>query len=580
MIKKFTTLCLLAFALFMNEVTMAQTSFQWAKGWGDGYDDYTVGVATDASGNVYTLGVFYGTIDLDPGPATFTIATKGANDIFITKLDPAGNLLWAKRLGGGGNDDATDITVDAAGNVYTTGYFIYTADFDPGTGVSNLTAVNNDVFISKLDANGNFVWARNLGGGGSETGMGIHVDASGNVYTTGTFGYAADFDPSPTTTYTLAAPSSNTIFISKLDINGNFVWAKAIGGAGGANLGEDITTDAAGNVYTTGQYTKADFDPDATATFSMTCVTGYNSDIFVSKLDPNGNFVWAVSMGDYNFDYGRSIACNAAGEVYVAGDFSNIVDFDPSATGTYTINGGSSSDAFVLKLTQAGDLIWVKNIGGILSKAIAMGLKLDANENVYTTGSFYGTTDFDPNAGTVNFVSSGSSYNDVFVSMLDANGNYNGAAVFGSSGANDYGTSIDVDGSGNIIVGGNFNDTCDFDPAVSTYTLLATSPNWSDAFVMKMGSIATGIQNKAIQNAVVSAYPNPFSNNITFKLTGTDMKQFDIVLYDVLGKEVKREEKITEQTATMDVSELNAGIYFYKLIQNGKAITTGKLIAE
>ena len=122
--------------------------------------------------------------------------TSSAGITFITKSDASGNLIWAKNLGG--SNASTSIAVDVLRNVYITGSFRGTADFDPGPGTYNLTSAGDeDIFVTKLDASGNFVWAKKMGGASDDDGNSIAVDASGNVYTTGYFQGTADFDPGP-----------------------------------------------------------------------------------------------------------------------------------------------------------------------------------------------------------------------------------------------------------------------------------------------------------------------------------------------------------------------------------------------
>ncbi|MEO5570138.1 MAG: SBBP repeat-containing protein, partial [Bacteroidia bacterium] len=106
------------------------------------------------------------------------------------------NMVWAREGMGTGVDQGNAVTVDAAGNVYTTGYFESTCDFDPGAGIVNLNSVGNmDVFIMKSDASGNLLWAKSVGGTGDDEGKTIAVDASGNVYIGGSFSGTADLDP-------------------------------------------------------------------------------------------------------------------------------------------------------------------------------------------------------------------------------------------------------------------------------------------------------------------------------------------------------------------------------------------------
>jgi hypothetical protein len=144
-------------------------------------------------GDVYTTGIFQDTIDFNPGTGVANLSAVGEEDVFILKLDANGNFLWAKSFGGIEMDQGYSIAIDAEGNVYTTGYFIDTVDFDPGTGVTNLSAVGGkDIFILKLDPNGNFVWAKSFGG---IEGIGIAIDGMGNVITTGYFSDTVDFDP-------------------------------------------------------------------------------------------------------------------------------------------------------------------------------------------------------------------------------------------------------------------------------------------------------------------------------------------------------------------------------------------------
>jgi len=171
-------------------------SYAWAESFGDSNNDYSYGIATDASGNVYITGIFSSTVDFDPNAGTENLTSNGGNDVFILKLDASGNYVWAKNIGGTGGEGVGDITLDASGNIYIAGEFSGTVDFDPNAGTENLTSNSgSDVFILKLDTDGNYIWAKNFegtsGGGISD----IAVDASGNVYTTGYFFSTVDSDP-------------------------------------------------------------------------------------------------------------------------------------------------------------------------------------------------------------------------------------------------------------------------------------------------------------------------------------------------------------------------------------------------
>ena len=360
-------------------------------------------IAVDGNGNVYSTGFFVGTVDFDPGAGTFNLTSAGGYDIFVSKLDASGNFLWAKQMGGA----SRSIVVDESGNVYTTGSFQNTADFDPGTGTFNLTSAGyNDIFVSKLDSSGNFLWAKQMGGTFTDQGNSITVDGSGNVYTTGSFTDTADFDPGAGT-FNLTPTGGFDLFVSKLDASGNFLWAKQMGGAS-----RSIVVDESGNVYTTGSFQNtADFDP-GTGTFNLTSA-GYN-DIFVSKLDSSGNFLWAKQMGGIYIDGGNSIAVDGSGNVYTTGSFDGTVDFDPGA-GIFNLTSAGRIDIFMSKLDASGNFQWAKQMGGA-SWDYGYSIALDVSGNVYATGSFEGTVDFDPDAGIANLTSAGG--DDIFVLKL------------------------------------------------------------------------------------------------------------------------------------------------------------------
>src|SRR4030095_4368411 len=172
--------------------TNAQSpSYQWVKAIGGTSYDIGNAIAVDQeTGNVYTTGVFSGTVDFDPGTGTFNITSIGDNDIFILKSNTNGHFIWAKSLGGVINDAGFSIAVDASGDIYVTGQFSRTIDFNSGEGLSTLTSAGSvDIFVLKLDNSGNIIWAKAIGGQGYDVGKSLAVDPSGSedVYIKGEF---------------------------------------------------------------------------------------------------------------------------------------------------------------------------------------------------------------------------------------------------------------------------------------------------------------------------------------------------------------------------------------------------------
>jgi hypothetical protein len=356
------------------------------------------GVCTDPSGNIYVTGNFSGTFDFDPGPGTFTMSTGGMLDVFVVKLDPSGNFVWAVSAGAAGTDIAFNITCDAS-NVYVIGNFAQTVDFDPGTGTSNLTvAGGNSAYVWKLTQAGALVWVKALG----TNGRGIAVDGAGNIHVSGGFTGTVDFDPGPGT-FNMSSSGSNDVYVAKLDASGNLIWAKKMGGVFD-DISRTLALDMSGNVITSGWFSvTVDFDPGA-GTANLSSAGSY--DIFISKLDASGNFVWAKRVGGTGTDDCPDLATDALGNIYGAGYYSGTTaDFDPGA-GTYILpNSNTLYEAFVLKLDASGNFVMAGGFGST-SNDHGHGVLGDASGNIYTSGLFRGTSDFDPGVNVYNMSSS------------------------------------------------------------------------------------------------------------------------------------------------------------------------------
>ncbi len=341
----------------------ASGNFVWAKQLCGTSNLVGSSIAIDSIGNTYVAGSFDGTVDLDPSPASLNFTSAGGTDIFIAKLDALGDLVWAKQIGGTSYDGSPSITTDVFGNVYTTGYFEGTVDFDPGAASLNFTSAGDkDVFISKLDASGSFVWAKQWGGNNRDMSVSIVTDASGNVYSAGNFEGTVDFDPG-TGTYNLTSNGSEDVFISKLDASGNLLMAKQFGGNTIDNV-YNIAIDASESIYTIGLFQgTADFDPGP-ATFNLTSTGG--KDIYISKLDATGSFEWAKQFGGPSWDEGRSVTVDGYGNVYTTGFFSDTADFDPGTT-TYNLASAGNLDIYIHKLSQSTNIAENKFNGRIVA---------------------------------------------------------------------------------------------------------------------------------------------------------------------------------------------------------------------
>ncbi len=443
-------------------------SYVWAKQLGN-YFNSAGAIATcikkDAAGNTYVTGYYNGSVDFDPSAASAFLTPTLYNDLFFAKYDVNGNYIFAKSIGGNADDVGTSLALDASGNIYITGYFCFTVDFDPSPATATLVGVNNEIFIAKYDANGNYIYAKSMGGTNHEYGNAIAVDVSGSAYITGNFSGTADFDPSAATAF-LTSAGNTDIFIAKYDPFGNYVYAGSIGSSGPDDAFA-IAIDASNAVYITGPYQGiCDFDP-STAVANLTCTSSQH--MYFAKYDANGNYVFAKTVTGFGIDYGRSIAVDASNSIYITGAIVlSASDFDPSPAVANLSPVSSSSDFFIAKYDANGNYIFAKSSGGPGNEG-GYCIAIDNNNEIYITGVFDNTADFDPSASISNITSFGSS--DIFIAKYDANGNYVFAKRAGGAGI-DKGNSIIVDGAGSkVTIAGYFNGVSDFDPNASVVLL-------------------------------------------------------------------------------------------------------------
>jgi len=223
--------------------------------------------------------------------------------------------LFASRIGSTDSDHSNDIAIDASGNLYVTGSFRGTVDFDPGSGTASLTQLttgdtswgttHKDIFVASYDASGMYRWAFNVGGNppagmsGDNVGLSIAVDSSGNVVVSGLFLGTLDFNPGVGTA-TLASPGWAT-FVARYDSAGNYLWAFKLGAY--SNM-SDVAIDANGNVVVVGSfYGTFDFDPGSgTANLTTTIGKGRKAsnpiNMFVAKYSSSGAYQWAFRIGN------------------------------------------------------------------------------------------------------------------------------------------------------------------------------------------------------------------------------------------------------------------------------------------
>jgi gliding motility-associated-like protein len=376
----------------------------WAGSVGGTSQDDCNAITVDKDGNVLITGYFLNTGDFDPGLGVFPLVSAGSWDTFIVKLDPDGNLLWAKRYGGTPTtgDISSVIRTDASGNVYVGGSFTGTVDMDPGTGFANVTSAGNtDGVILKLDPNGNYISSTILRGASFDSFSDIELDASGNLYATGYFGQNTDFDPG-TGIVNETGGADQHAFALKLNSSGGYVWHKVFIESGTQQTGEAVDLDSNGNVIVGGRFRGTiDFDPGS-GTDQHAAV---DNDGFAIKLDPNGNFIWGRTLPGSTSGFSFTAVNDT--DVYMFGSFYSTLDMDPQ-TGVFNLASAGQGDAHIVKLNQDGDFQWGLQMGGNFHDAL-MKIAFDDAGNIYTGGWLAAIGDYDPGPGIFDLEPIGSS---------------------------------------------------------------------------------------------------------------------------------------------------------------------------
>ncbi len=522
---------LLYFTLLVTSQTNAQ-NLNWAGHLESQTFSSGFSVDTDNLGNVYSVGIFGADVDADPGVDTIELNSTGNSDLYISKLNVQGDYIWGKSIGGTDDIAGSCVQVDDNLNVLVTGGFSGTVDFDPGPGVFNLTASGtDDMFYLKLNPSGDFLWAKRIGGIHVDKSISMTTNSMGEIYSTGQFRGTVDFNPGPGV-YNLSSSATGSVFVNKLDSSGNFVWAKHFNGTG-YDEAHGITLDASGNIYTSGFFDETvDFDPGI-GVFNMTALS-LDFDVFISKLSPSGDFIWAKQIGGNKLNDCFSIRADQQGNIYLGGYYYGTTDFDPGpSVFTLSTGGGFSppSNAFVCKLDTSGSFQWAKQIEGA-SGSYIYDLSLDSEDNVVAVGTFEGTCDADPGAGTINLSSSGGE--DILMFKLNPSGAILWANGFGDTDSDiSYGVNIGPDNE--VFVTGWFHGTIDFDPGMGINNLTAPT-GVTNAYICRYDDDYTNsiIETENQPNTVLS-YPNPTKDYL--RIDADNIQNVEV--YNSLGHLVK-----------------------------------------
>jgi hypothetical protein len=369
--------------------------YQWGLSWTTDNEAAVCDVAVDALGNSYAAGSFGGTGDFDPGPGVHELTSKGYTDCYVSKFNSQGELQWVRTWGGKTWDDdssAWRISVSGSGIVYVAGWFDGIIDLDPGPGEdihTGPTGVSTS-FLSSFDSDGNYQWG--VVWGPSEA-WDMICDSQENVYITGAAGADCDYDPGPGTEIW-----SGRAYLTKFSLSGEHLWARAWEPEHNVQ-GNGVAVDSSGNVYVSGFfYYATDFDPGP-GVDEHTAVG--LPDAFLSKFDSEGNYQWARNWENNGAGTSSEVtgrcAVDPSGDIYVAGQYSQVVDFDPGP-GVEERDHWVDGRLYLSKFNPQGDFQWVDtwSAGDVTFGDTVFDIAIGNPPLVYLTGFIEHDADFWP----------------------------------------------------------------------------------------------------------------------------------------------------------------------------------------
>jgi hypothetical protein len=435
----------------------------WSRAYGDAKNQRARQIEVMASGDILVSGYFDGALSL--GGAT--LQNVGGEDAWVARLDPQGNHVWSRAFGASTAHPAyahgIAVATDAAGDVAFTGTFTTTVDFGGGPLTS---AGNDDFFLVKLDPAGAHLWSKRYGDAATQSAQAVRMDANGDVLVTGLAQGTIDFGGGP-----LVSAGDYDAVVAKLDgATGEQIWAKRFGDQRYQDT-YDMVVNAAGHVFLTGNF-------QSTVSFggpTFTSPSAFDFDLFVVELDADGEHVWSRAMSGVGDSYAHSVALDSQGNVLLTGSFTGTLDLG----GGVALVSAGDEDAYVIKLSPAGDLLWSRQYG-VAGLERGVSIAADAWDNVLVTGYFQGGFD----AGGGLFTSAGS--DDMLVVLLDPNGGHVFSARYGDA-QYQGGYGIAASPSGDVYVTGRFNGLLDF-PGMPI-----TSAGNRDIFVAKMSGAACAV---------------------------------------------------------------------------------------
>jgi len=471
------------FLVILSQKSIAQLpTWLWAKDFGNNQSDYGRGITMDDSGNIYTIGSFSGNIAFD----NIQLSSSGGQNIYVTKMNPQGHILWAKQAKGNWADHSLNITVDKNENVFISGSFLSDSLTLDSFAITNTSAGSEEIFIAKLNSDGTPLWLKKASGSYRDFPGGIKADPFGNIVVTGFYeSTTISFDG-----FTLIkSPGWRSIYFVKYDTNGNVLWAKSFGGDWW-DLGESISFDNTGNIYLGGGFGSSSI---TFGTIKLTKASSVTFDLFIGKFTPDGDAIWVRSASGNGSEDAANTVVDQDGNVYIASySSSTTIDFN-----TIILSTNDGGDALLAKYDPNGNIQWAKLIGGT-GQELGQGITIDNNTHKIIVSGNYNS----PSLSFGSKILSNQGLNDIFIAEYDFSGNFIDAVNAGGADDDSSAGIVGNEKLGFTLTGTFKSDTLKF----GTNVIINHNAGTEDVFIAKMYSLSFACGNVP-SNGLVAYYP-------------------------------------------------------------------------
>jgi hypothetical protein len=516
-------------------------------------------LASDKEGNLYYYGDFNSSFDADFGAGTSTLSPNGGTDLFILKYDSSNQFLWGISIGGTADDYAEGLSIDSSSNLILTGSFSGTVDFDPSANTANFTATANDIFILKLDKDGNYIWTKTTSGTGDLQTRDLEIGPNNEIYFSGIFTQTADLDPSAAT-YNLTSLYDYDSYFTKLDSNGNFLWAKHFGCLWFATFPE-IEVSHTGDVYFSSVAQDTAFVDVLGLNQIYPIAPNFSSTVF-SKFDANGNHLFTKVFEANNPQQNSThatikIALDDDENLYLGGVYFGTIDFNPDTTISLIDNNTGDSKLFLSKFDSSGNLIWNKTAGTPGLDQLSNMLVFNDQLIVTATWDFSYPLDL---GGLI--IPQNTTTGDLLWAV-----DKNSAATNWGLSTNFVVDQIEVTSNDDLFYAGQFSGTIDADPGASVFNLTAIQA--SDLAIVRLSPISCTAQNATYDSLnIVSCdtFTSPSGNYIwttagTYQDTISNYIGCDSILTITLSFETI-DTSITQNGATLIANEQDPSVTY------------------